>query len=76
MEDRVYSPGEGELEAIGNRADTFENFEGSSAFDIKLLAGPASLEILSAQVDQLSDVKFNGFSFAVSVMLHEGCAFF
>ena len=46
MENRVYFPGEGKLEAIGDGANMFEDLKGSSAFGIEFFAGPASLEIL------------------------------
>ena len=45
MENQMYFPGERKSEAMGDRANMFEDFEGSSAFDIELLAGPASLEV-------------------------------
>ena len=46
MKNRVYFPGKRELEATGDKANTFKDFERSSAFDIEFLAGSAGLEVL------------------------------
>ena len=46
MENQVYFPGKGKLEAIGNGPNMFKDFKRSSALDVEFLAGSAGLEVL------------------------------